>query len=249
MGRLIAAVVALVTVLGLAGAAPALADGSEEPPRLGVTINGQDIAGRTVAINPTQSAELMITVSNGSDVPRKVRSVRLSGTALALTFFAYDTLVPFDVPAHGRVTRTFSLDMADLDGQAIGLLPGTVEVFDAQRTLLASTSTTTDVQGSIRSVYGVFGIAVLVLTIVAWLTALLALARHRLPANRWRRALRFLPAGVGTGLVAVITLSVLRIVPPAPLIELPVIGGTTAVGLLLGYLTPHPVADPERLPA
>jgi hypothetical protein len=72
-------------------------------------------------------------------------------------------------------------------------------------------------------------------------TALLALARHRLAPNRWRRGVRFLPAGFGTGLVAVISLSVLRLVPPEPAIEIPVVLGAAGIAFLLGYLTPHPV--------
>lgn len=241
MGRLIAAMVALATLLVFSAATPAAAGESDEPLRFAVTLNGQNIADATIPIEPSTPAELAITVSNGSDTDRKVRSVRLSGTVLALTFFAYDTTVPFDVPAHGRVSRTFRLDLADLDGQAIGLLPSTVELVDAQHVVLASAATVADVRGSVTSVYGVFGLAVLILTLLAWATALVALARHRLPANRWRRALRFLPAGFGTGLVAVITLSVLRMVPPAPAVELPVIAATTAVAMLLGYLTPHPL--------
>ncbi|GAA3439837.1 hypothetical protein [Kutzneria kofuensis] len=96
----------------------------------------------------------------------------MSGTALALTFFAYDTTLPFDIAAHGRATRTFGLDLADLDGQAIGLLPASVELFDVGRNELAAVDTVTDVRGSILSVYGVFGIAVLLLTIAAWVTCL-----------------------------------------------------------------------------
>jgi hypothetical protein len=170
-----------------------------------------------------------------------VHSVRLIGTALALTFFDYDTTVPFDVPAHGQASRTLSLDLSDLDGQAVGLLPASVELLDGSKAVLAGATTVADIQGSLTSVYVIFGIAVLVLTILAWAAALLAMARRTLPANRWRRALRFLPAGFGTGIVAVITLSVLRLVPPAPAVELPVIAFTAAVGLVLGYLTPQPL--------
>jgi hypothetical protein len=43
-------------------------------------------------------------------------------------------------------------------------------------------------------------------------------------------------------LVAVVTLSVLRLVPPAPAIEIPVVLGAAVIGFLLGYLTPNPVS-------
>jgi hypothetical protein len=238
MRRVIVAGVALGAAAVLFGGSPAFA---AEPLQIAVSFDGKDIAGNTVTIDPGKPVELSVKAINNGDSPLRVRSVRVSGIALALTFFAYDTTVPFDVPAGDTVTRTLVLDFADLDGQAIGLLPTTVEVVGAQRELLGSASTVSDVNGSLWSVYGAFGIVLLALTALAWATSLLALARHKLSPNRWRRALRFLPAGVGTGLVAVVTLSVLRLVPPAPAIEIPVVLGTAAIGLVLGYLTPHPV--------
>ncbi len=253
MGRLTGVAVALAAAAFLVGTAPAAAQGSDDPLTLTATLDGQDIAGHTMVITPRRPVQLSVTVTNNAATPAHVRSIRLSGSALALTFFAYDTTLPFDVGPHTRVVRTFGLDLADLDGQAIGLLPASVQLFDVDRHELVAVDTVTDVRGSILSVYGVFGIAVLLLTVAAWAACLLALARHRLPANRWRRALRFMPAGFGTGLVAVVTLSVLRMIPPAPSVEIPIIVGTTAIGLILGYLTPHPlppIAEPEttRMP-
>jgi hypothetical protein len=240
MRRVIAAGVALAACALLSGTPAAAA----EPLEIVVSLNGMPTNGNTVTIDPEKQAELQVTAINGGDSVVRIRSVRVSGVALALTFFSYDTTIPFDVPPHEQVARTLVLDFADMGGQAIGLLPTTVEVVGAQREVLGSASTVSDVHGSLWSVYGVFGLAMLVLTALAWVTALLALARHRLPRNRWRRALRFLPAGVGTGLVAVVTLSVLRLVPPAPAIEIPVVLGAAAIGLVLGYLTPHPVPLP-----
>jgi hypothetical protein len=232
-------------VLAIGAVPPVAADPAGGPVTVAATLNATPIGGHTVVIDPARTIGLAVTVGNPTNSVIHVHSVRLVGTALALTFFDYDTTVTFDVPAHGRTSRTLTLDLSDLDGQAVGLLPASVEVLDAGKTVLARASTVTDIRGSITSVYGVFGIAVLILTILAWATALLAMARRTLPANRWRRALRFLPAGFGTGIVAVITLSVLRLVAPAPAIELPVIACTAAIGLVLGYLTPQPLpADP-----
>lgn len=241
MGRFTTAGVALV-LCGVLGAPPAAADAGALGLR--VTIDDRPIADATVPVDPASQVKLVVTATNTGLAPVKVRSVRLSGVALALTFFAYDTTAPFEVPARGSVTRTFVLDLGDLAGQATGLLPTSVELLDVQRGTLGEATTVADVRGSFWSVYGVFGLAMLVLTILAWASALLALARHRLAPNRWRRGLRFLPAGFGTGLVAVITLSVLRLVPPEPAIELPVVLGAAAIAFLLGYLTPHPVPRP-----
>jgi hypothetical protein len=241
MRRRTGVAVAFAAGLILAGAGPAAAQASDDPLTLTATIDGQDIAGRTMVVVPDRPVQLSVTVVNNGGAAVHVRSVRLAGTALALTFFAYDTTLPFDVAPHARVTRTFGLDLADLDGQAIGLLPASVQLFDVDRDALVAVDTVTDVRGSILSVYGVFGIAVLLLTIAAWAACLLALARHKLPANRLRRALRFLPAGFGTGLVAVVSLSVLRMIPPEPSVEIPIVVGTTLIGMVLGYLTPHPL--------
>ena len=233
-------------VLAVGAVPSAAADPAGGPVTVGATLNGAPTAGHTVVIDPAHAVELAVTVGNGTNSVIHVHNVRLVGTALALTFFDYDTTVLFDVPAHGQSSRTLTLDLSDLDGQAVGLLPASVEVLDPGKAVLASANTVTDIRGSLTSVYGVFGIAMLVLTILAWATALIAMARRTLPANRWRRALRFLPAGFGTGVVAVITLSVLRMVAPAPAVELPVIVCTAVIGLVLGYLTPQPVpVDPE----
>ncbi|WP_461125368.1 hypothetical protein [Saccharothrix stipae] len=207
------------------------------------TVDGTPVGEDALLLDPSGSSRISVTVHNGSDTVRHVKAIRLSGTALALTFFSYDTTVPFDVPAKQSVTRGFVLDLGQLGAQATGLLPTELEVLDTNRDVIASIGATGDVRGSMWSVYGVFGLAVFGLTLLAWAGALIALARRRLPANRWQRAMRFLPAGVGTGLVAVISLSVLRIMAPSPAAEIPFILGSAAAAFALGYLTPHPAAD------
>jgi hypothetical protein len=205
-----------------------------------VSVNGKVVTDQDIVLDPAVPAQISIRVSNNGDTAQRVKTFRLSGSALGLTFLAYDTTVSFDVAPRTQLTRAFPLDLGDLGNQAIGLLPAKFELLDPDRNTVAEVSSTADVKGSVTSVYGVFGLAVLLLTALAWAGALIALARHRLPANRFRRALRFLPAGVGTGLTAVITLSVLRLMAPAPAAEIPLVLGAAAVALVLGYLTPHP---------
>ncbi|GGS16933.1 hypothetical protein [Actinokineospora fastidiosa] len=241
MGRLTVVAVALVGI-SLMGTPAAAAPSA--PLEVIVTVDGGTVTGRTVTLDPARPAELRVTAVNPTGQARQVRVIRVSGVALALTFFAYDTAIPFEVPARGEATRTFPLDVRHLDGQAIGLLPASVELLDDDRAVLGSVDTVTDVRGSLWSVYGVFGIAMALLTALTWASALLALARHRLSPNRFRRALRFLPAGVGTGLVAVVTLSVLRLVPPEPAVEIPIVLGAAVIAMLLGFLTPHPAPAP-----
>ncbi|MEV0679476.1 hypothetical protein AB0I60_23420 [Actinosynnema sp. NPDC050436] len=246
--------VGLLLVCGIFGVLP----GVVVPPAAraagdGVTltayVDGRQVGPDDLVLDPSRSVKVAVTVHNGTDTARHVKTVRLSGTALALTFFSYDTTVPFEVPAKQSVSRAFHLDLGQLGTQATGLLPTDVEVLDGQREVVAAISATGDVRGSLWSVYGVFGLAVFFLTALAWAGALWALARRRLPANRWQRAMQFLPAGVGTGLVAVISLSVLRVVAPSPAAEVPFVLGAAAAAFLLGYLTPNaaepPPVDPE----
>ncbi|MEU7481637.1 hypothetical protein AB0A63_37070 [Lentzea sp. NPDC042327] len=207
---------------------------------LEATVDSTPVGATVMVLDPDRTARVSVTVRNDTDTVQHVKTVRISGSALALTFFAYDTTVPFDVPAGETETRSFPLEPADLGAQAIGLLPVSVEVIGPQREVLASIDATGDIRGSLWSVYGAFGLGVLALTALSWLGALIALARRRLPANRWQRAMRFLPAGIGTGLIAVFTLSVLRLVAPSPSAEIPFVVGAAAVALLLGYVTPHP---------
>jgi hypothetical protein len=224
---------------------PSTASAQDGSVLLEADVDGRPVGVGTLVLNPADTARVSITVRNNTNTVQRVKTVRISGTALALTFFTYDTTVPFDVPPQSSETRSFPLEPTDLGSQAIGLLPVTVEAIDVQRETIASVETTGDVKGSLWSVYGAFGLGVLVLTGLSWAGALIALARRRLPHNRWQRAMRFLPAGIGTGLVAVITLSVLRLVAPSPTAEIPFIVGAAAAALLLGYVTPHPG---EQLP-
>ena len=78
--------------------------------------------------------------------------VDLVGDAAHLAaFFAYDTSVGLDVPAGTSDSTSFVLDLAGLDGQATGLMPGSVKLLDAGRHEIASQSIVTDVRGSLWS--------------------------------------------------------------------------------------------------
>ncbi|MFD7660400.1 hypothetical protein ACFV4N_41040 [Actinosynnema sp. NPDC059797] len=229
------------------GVAPAAAQG--EAIAVNATVDGTPVGEETLVLDPTTSPRIEVTVHNGTDVVRHVKSIRLSGEALALTFFSYDTTLPFEVPGRQSVTRAFVLDVSQVGGQATGFVPTSLEVLDANRDVIGSAETVGDVRGSTRSVYGVFGLAASGLTVLAWGGALLTLARRRLPPTRWRRAVRFLPAGVGTGLVAVVSLPALRFLTPSPDLEVPLVLGAAAVAFALGWLTPGPVVDDLPPPA
>ena len=238
---LIVAVVAL-----LADAPPALA---AEGVSVVATIDGRPAAGAgerdPIKLRPKSVASLAVRVTNAGPQSVEVRTVRLQGEVMGLTFFAYDTSVSFTVAPGASEDRTFGIDLVGLGGQATGLIQGSVAVLDGERETLASQRLVVDVRGSLWSVYGLFGLALIVLTTFSLGGALLALARHQLPANRWRRAVRFLTPGLGLGLLVVFTLSAVRVFVPRPRLWIPILLISGAGFFLLGYLTPAPDDDED----
>jgi hypothetical protein len=201
---------------------------------------------RPIRLDPDRPAVLSVEVVNPGSSVVTVRTVRLEGVVMGLTFFAYDTAVGMVVPAGGRSERRFELDLAGLGGQAIGLIPGSVTLLDADRDEVASEPVVVDVRGSLLSVYGAFGLAVAFLTVLSFLGALVGLARHRLPPNRWRRALRFLTPGIGLGLVLNFTLSATRVYVPRLGRWTGIVAACAVVLFVVGYLTPSPEEEGEE---
>lgn len=217
---------------------------------LSATVNGQDVASadqqHPVRLDPATPADVAVTVTNGGSVPLTVAAVDFSGHVLGLSFFAFHTSVAATVGPGATKTLSYPLDLSGLDGQATGLVNGTLAVQGADGEPVAQLPTVVDVQGSLVSVYGLFGLALVILTVLALVDTALAIARNRMPQNRWRRGLRLLTPGIGIGLVLVFTLSAFRVWVPSTERWL-FVAGAFAVGFfLLGYLTPTPPdADAE----
>ena len=201
-----------------------------------------------VRLDPGQPAAVTLTVINNTDQVLRVRSVRLRGSVLGVTFYSAGTVLHLQVPARDARTFTVDVDLDDLGNQATGLLPLEVTLVGEDRGALATASGTADLRGSLWCAYGVFGLGLLVATVVAWVTALLALSRGRLSSHRWWRGVRFVWGGIGAGLVAVITLSVLRVIAPSAEGELAFVAGAAIVAFVAGYLTPRPADPAPRRP-
>jgi len=233
-----------VVALTLFAAAPTPALAAPGGVRLTVTIDGKSVGASTesrpIRLSPHRQATLALKVTNDTTKAIDVRIVRLEGKVVGLTFFAYDTAVGLKVDPGQTGIRRFLLDLGGLDGQATGLIPGSVKLLDADRHVVAQESGVVDVRGSLRSVYGIFGLGVAFLTLLTFVGVLVGLARHRLPANRWRRALRFLTVGLGLGLLLNFTLSATRVFVPTPGRWLTIVVVSAAVLFGLGYLTPTP---------
>lgn len=234
----------LAALLAFAGAAPAAADDHLD---VVVELDGTEASGHDandpLVLEPDEPVVVAITATNDGSDEVFVRSVRLRSRVIGLTFLAYETRVDLPVPAGTTSSVTFELDLLDLRSQATGLLPAEVELLDAEREAVATVPLTVDVQGSMTSVYGAFGLVIIAITVLALGLALWRLATGRLPANRWARGLQFAAPGVGLGLVVTIGLSTLRIFAPAPGLWATLLIGFGVAGFAFGYLTPQPGRD------
>jgi hypothetical protein len=245
---LIAVVVALGTALAVAATArPAGADSSVA---IATTIDGTAAGGSSpahpVVLQPDQPANIDIEVTNDGGDSVALRTVRLTGVVTGLTFFSYQTSVNLTVEPGQSTHLRYSLDLTGLDGQATGLVPARISVSDADHHTVASQSFVSDVRGSLESVYGLFGLALLALTGLAFAGVLWAVATHRIPRNRWRRGMRLLTVGLGLGLVMVFTLSALRVWVPSPGRWVVTVLGFAVIFFVIGYLTPTPTGDDEE---
>jgi hypothetical protein len=237
-----------MTTLVVASASLASADNGVS---VSGSINGVPLSQGTeshpIKLDPKEPVDLTVNVRNDSNNNITVRTIRLEGVVAGLNFYRFDTAVVVNVDAHSSETRKLSLDLGGLDGQATGLIPSRLIVLDAGRHSLASQSFVVDVHGSLFSVYGLFGLAILVVTALSLVGALVALARGRLHPNRWRRGLRFLVPGIGVGLLLVFSLSAFRVLAPQPSRWLPTVVISAIVFFVLGYLTPNPTtADDDE---
>ncbi|WP_306361263.1 hypothetical protein [Nocardia sp. CC227C] len=229
----------LLLVLGGGGLASA-ADGVTATATLdGRALDGAN-ASDPVRFDPSRPARIVVELTNGTGEPVTVRRVDLAGHVLGLNFFSYSTTVEMTVAAGATETLTYRLDPAGLDGQATGLIGTTLTVIGGDGEPVATVGTVVDVRGSLLSVYGLFGIILAVLTVLAIADAALTVARHRLSANRWQRGLRLLAPGVGIGLMIGFTASVARWWVPATPLWLALGGVTATVFFLTGYFSPTP---------
>lgn len=240
-GRLAAGVAVASTALAVS---TALASPAWAGPPLDVEAS---LDGRTVAdagandpidLGHEQQVEVTMAVTNRSSSPVEVRSVKLGATALGVTFVSYDTVVELDVPAGQERDLTFTLPIHDIGDQAMGLVPGAVVAYDGRGQVVGEQRFTMDVAGSSRSLYGRFGLLLVVFTAATVGLNLWLAARRRLPPSRLMRGLRFAVAGVGLGLTLCFALSALRVLAPYPEVWPPLVIIPGIGFFLLGLLSP-----------
>ncbi len=166
LALLLVATLGLSSSLGVAGAQAAAASTSVQ---LKTTIDGRSVAGSSAAhpvrLRPNRPAQVDIDVTNEGSNDVTLSSVSLTGVVAGLTFFSYQTSVNLTLGASQSTHLRYSLDLTGLDGQATGLIPARIAVADSHRHQLASQSFVSDVRGSLDSVYGLFGLALLAITV------------------------------------------------------------------------------------
>lgn len=245
--RLIAALVVLL-VAAFVGSAAAVA-APEGGVTVSATLNGQDIAGATTSeplrLDPGTTGDVVLKVTNNGTEPLVVKRVELAGNILGLTFYRYVAATELTVEPGATGTLSYPIDFADLGRLATGLIWGELTVRGESGEEAMTISTVTDVRGSLWSVTGLFGLGLVVFTVVAFVRVALAIARNQLPANRAQRGLRFLLPGVGLLLVLGFTAAMLRLWIPSTGTWLVALGVSAAVFFALGFFSPMPGDDDE----
>lgn len=238
-----------LAVVGIAASTPAHAQQDPQGMNFTATIDGRQLAdvdaNEALRLEGEEETLVRVEVRNDGTEDVFIRSVRLDGRVMGLTFFSYETRVDLLVEPGSSGEREFVLDLIDLGGQANGLLPARLALLDADRQPVASQSFPADVRGSLASVYGVFGLGVAAITALLFGASIIRLATHRLSPNRWRRGIRFGIPGLGLGLTLTFTLSTLRVLTPSADKWLTLVLIFGAIMFIVGFCTPTPETGDE----
>ena len=241
----------LRTILGLAlfvFLAASCGSDSSNVVELEGTLDGQSIGEATpsnpIALRPFQESDLIVDITNTSNAPVTVEHLRIEGEMLDLTFMAYDAGIDFSIEPGETRQYQVPVDFFDLDRQAHGYLRTSLKAYDGDRTELGSTGFAVDVRGRPFSLMGTFAGLLALMTAASIGMALWAASRRKLPANRLVRAFRFAVPGLGVGLLLTVAFSMLRIFPLPTTAWVPMVAIPTAIGFVLGYLSPAPDNDP-----
>jgi hypothetical protein len=244
MSKTIASLLALLACLWLGTPIAAAQAGAVT---MAASVNGQDVGAATpsepLRLDPGHAVDVAVVITNHGAEAVTVRQLEFAGHVLGLTFFNYSTSVDFSVAPGTTDTFHYRLELTGLKGQATGLIASAFTARDEAGSELGTISTVTDVRGSLMSVYGLFGVALLVLTAMSLLDAAVAIGRHRLSTNRWQRGLRMLTPGIGIGLVLAFSASVVRLWVPSTGLWFLVAGSTAGAFFTLGYFAPTPDED------
>lgn len=243
-GFLTMRIVLLFSILFLvtAGADPTVLAQQSKTPTIDVAINGisTNNLDRPLEVDAAQPQRFKISVQNSTASEIHVTMVSFEGKVVGIPVFRCEGLLSLLALPGESVSQEFDMSADCLQNQATGLMTASVSVYGVDKSLLTSWPLTLSVKGSLRTIYGLFGIALAGLTILSILGGLVALARHRLSPNRWSRAMRFAFPGIGLGFTIVFALAAGNVAVPTATMWIPVVGACFALLGLFGYFSPRP---------
>ena len=242
ISRPIVATVAALLVVFVAGVTLVPVASAADNVTFVVKIDGEDVS-KSNGSNPVAidgEVPLEVTIDNGTSKPVTVNAVRLVGRSVGATVFSSEIAIGAQLDPGETQTRTIQLDLRGITDQANGLFEGEVQLLDPNRSVIASEDAVWDVRGSMTSLFGLFAIMLLVVTIILTAFSFRDLATGRLSKNRWWRGVRFAFVGLSIGATVLVWMSVLRLVAPRAVIAYPLLLVLGIAGFVLGSLSPDP---------
>ncbi|RPI04125.1 MAG: hypothetical protein EHM63_10295 [Actinobacteria bacterium] len=239
---LTAIVVAVISSLGFASVASA-----EDSVTFVMTIDGKDVSDSSGSdpIEIDGEVPLEVTIDNISDETVTVQAIRLVGRSIGATVFSSEIAIGAQIDPDESESRTIELDLRGITDQANGLFEGEVQMLDPDRNVMASQDVVWDVKGSMTSLFGLFAVMLLVVTIILTAFSFRDLATGRLSKNRWWRGVRFALVGLAIGVTILVWLSVLRLVAPTAVVAYPLLLVLGIAGFVLGSFSPDPTRGLE----
>lgn len=245
--RLIVLALAAVLTVLIAGLGLAPVAHAADNVTFVVKIDGEDVS-KSTGSNPVAidgQVPLEVTITNDSSDPVTVNAVRLVGRSIGATVFSSEIAIGAQLDPGETQTRTIQLDLRGITDQATGLFEGSVQLLDPDRNVITSTDAVWDVKGSMSSLFGLFAVMLLVVTVLLTAFSFRDLATGRLSKNRWWRGVRFAFVGLSIGATILVWMSVLRLVAPRAVIAYPLLLVLGIAGFVLGSLSPDPTRDLE----
>lgn len=214
------------------------------------TVDGRRVADvdirDPVALPRGGPSVLTLNLTNHGPKALAVVSVRLEGRAMTMTVFRYTIRLNMVLAPRASTERRIALDVDDVGGQAIGLIPAHLQLIGRGQRPLVEEDFPVLVKGSLASAYGVVGLAFVGITAVLAAEFLWAMLQGRLPTSRWLRGLRLLWVGAFLGLSLSFLLAVTRQLTPTDQVWLSLMLVLGGLAFMVGYGASFEPAEDER---
>ena len=209
-----------------------------------IQVNGSSLPGPQVALDPARGVRLDLSLTNRGTAPVTVASVHLTGDAMGILMFGAGTPVALEVGPGERVDQRITMDVSHLRHGAVGAVSFAIELRDPAGRPLVTRSGTVDVAGSpLRSLWGMYCLAALVLAALNVGQLVIAVRRRRLPARRSARIATLALCGFGVGLAVIAGLSLSGLMAPVWWLALPLVTALAVAAGVVGHFAPTRLAQ------